>query len=66
MLWTNQALAVHVNSPWPWAKLTNMKIRNSVLDLELTTKGDLIARINGKEVARNADRKLELPWEMFN
>ena len=60
------ALTVHVNSPWPWAKLTNIRIRNSLLDLELRTSGELIASIDGKEVARNSEWRLELPWEVFN
>jgi hypothetical protein len=65
MRWNKDALTVHVNSPWPWAKLTKMRIRDSLLDLELTTEGILIAKIDGKEAARSAERKLELPWEMF-
>ena len=60
------ALTVHVNSPWPWAKLTNIRIRNSLLDLELRTSGELIASIDGKEVARNSEWRLELRWEVFN
>ncbi len=63
--WTNEALLVHVNSPWPWAKLTNMRIRNSMLDLELTTEGSLVAKINGKEVASSAVRRVELQWSLF-
>ncbi len=63
--WTKDALTVHVNSPWPWAKLSNLRIRKSLLDLELTADGSLVAKINGKEVATSADRKVELPWEMF-
>ena len=64
--WNQEALTVHLNSPWPWARLTNLRLRNSLLDLELTVNGDLIARINGQEVAKSAERKLELPWDLFN
>ena len=39
---------------------------NSLLDLELSTSGELIASIDGKEVARNSEWRLELPWEVFN
>ena len=63
--WTKNALTVHVNSPWPWAKLSKLRIRKSLLDLELTADGTLIAKINGKEVARSADRKVELAWKLF-
>ncbi len=63
--WTRDALTVHGHSPWPWAKLSNVKIRNSMLDLELTTDGSLVARIDGNEVARSTDRKVELPWDLF-
>lgn len=61
----NDALTVHVNSPWPWAKLSNLRIRQSLLDLELTEDGKLIATINGEEAARSDDGKLVLPWELF-
>ncbi|MFM1549596.1 MAG: hypothetical protein ACKJSG_09375, partial [Lentisphaeria bacterium] len=61
----NDALTVHVNSPWPWAKLSNLRIRQSLLDLELTEDGNLIATVNGAEVARTDDGKLVLPWELF-
>jgi glycogen debranching enzyme len=63
--WTKDALTAHVNAPWPWAKLSNVRIRKSLLDLELTADGSLVARIDGKEVARSADRKAELPWDLF-
>lgn len=63
--WTNDGLTAHVNSPWPWAKLFNLRIRNSLLDLELTEDGSLVARVNGKEVGRSTDRKVKLPWEAF-
>ena len=66
MRWTNQALTAHVNSPWPRARLSNLRIRNAVLDLELAASNELVASIDGKEVARSAERKVELPWELFD
>ena len=63
--WTKDALTVDVNSPWPWVKLSNLRIRKSLLDLELTADGSLIASINGSEAARSDDGKFVLPWEMF-
>lgn len=63
--WTNEALTVEVHSPWPWAKLSNLCIRGSMLELELTAERTLIARINGAEVARTADGAAELPWTLF-
>ena len=66
MRWTREALTVHVNSPWPWARLSNIRIRNSLLEIELQEDGALIARINHEEVARSDDRKLSLPWEEFD
>jgi hypothetical protein len=63
--WTQDALTVHVNSPWPWAKLSSLKIRKSLLDLELTTEGSLVVTINGNEAARGIDGKVELAWELF-
>ena len=65
MRWTKDALTVHVNSPWPWAKLSNIRIRDSLLELDLQEDGTLIARVNDNEVARSADHRLELPWQMF-
>ena len=63
--WTHGGLTAQVHSPWPWAKLPNLSIMDSLLDLELTPDGSLVARINGKEVARSANRKVALPWEWF-
>ncbi len=63
--WTKDALTVFVNSPWPWAKLSNIRIRDTLLDLDLQADGVLVARINGKETARSDDRKLSLPWDTF-
>ena len=63
--WTDGALTVEVNSPWPWANLRNLKIRDSKLDLLLSADGDLTATVDEKEVARSSDRKLVLPWEIF-
>ena len=63
--WTKDALTAYVNSPWPWAKLRNLRFRESLLDLELMSDGSLAASINGKEVARSPDGKLELSWELF-
>ena len=63
---TNDALAAHVNSPWPCAKLSNLRIRKSLLDLELMEDGTLVARIDGKEVARSMDRSVRLPWKLFD
>ncbi len=64
--WTIEGLSVHVNSPWPWAKLSNLRFRGKVLDLELTEDGSLIAKVDSEEVARSDDRKLSLPWETFS
>lgn len=63
--WTKDALTVHVNAPWPWAKLSNLRIRGRMLALELSEDGTLVADIDGNKVARSGDRKLSLPWEMF-
>ena len=63
--WTADALTVEVNSPWPWANLRNLKIRNSNLDLVLSAEGKLSAIVDGKEVAQSSDRKMELPWGLF-
>jgi hypothetical protein len=63
--WTSTALKVQVNSPWPWANLRNLKIRDSMLDLELSADENVSAIVDGKEVAKSSDRKLELPWELF-
>ena len=63
--WTNNALTAQVSSPWPWVRLFNLRIRNSLLELESTSEGDLAARINGREVARSRERRLELPWNLF-
>ena len=63
--WTAGALKVEVNSPWPWANLRNLKVRGSKLDLLLSEDGDLTATVEEKEVARSSDRKLDLPWELF-
>jgi hypothetical protein len=64
--WTKDALTADVHSPWPWAKLSNMRIRDAVLDLELQDDGTFTATINGKEAARSDDGRLELPWGMFS
>jgi hypothetical protein len=64
--WTKDALTVDVNAPWSTAKLSNLRIRKSLLELELTEKGTLIATIDGKEAARSSDRKVELSWELFS
>ena len=37
--WTKDALTAYVNSPWPWAKLRNLRFRESLLDLELMSDG---------------------------
>ena len=63
--WTARALTVEVNAPWPWANLRNLKIRDSSLDLVLSADGTLSAVVDGKEVAQRSNRKLELPWELF-
>ncbi|HCN06431.1 MAG TPA: hypothetical protein DIT01_00745 [Lentisphaeria bacterium] len=59
-------MTVYVNSPWPWVKLSNLRIRKSLLDLELTADGTLIAIVNGTETARSDDGKFVLPWELFD
>ena len=63
--WTAGALKVEVYSPWPWANLRNLKVRGSTLDLLLSADRILSATMDGTEVARSGDRKLELPWELF-
>jgi hypothetical protein len=63
--WTKDALTAHVNAPWPRAKLSKIRIRGSVLDLELREDQTVAAYINGEEAARSADRKLSLEWSMF-
>ena len=63
--WTSRALTVEVHSPWPWANLRNLKVRGSTLDLLLSADGTLSATMDGQRVARSDDRKLELPWELF-
>ena len=65
MRWTTAALTVHVNSPWPRVRLSNLRMRDSLLDLELTGEGTLVATIDGKEAARSDDRRLALAWAMF-
>ena len=64
--WTKDALTVHVNAPWPWAKLSNLRIRGSILNLELMPDASLVARINGETVAESDNRKIQLPWELFS
>jgi hypothetical protein len=56
---------VEVHSPWPWASLVNLKIRDSVLDLEFEEKGVLNVRINGREMESYPNGKAELPWNLF-
>jgi len=64
--WTKDALTAHVNAPWPWAKLSNIRIRDSLLDLELSEDKTLVAAIDGKEAARSEDGRVELPWALFS
>ena len=67
--WTAGALTVEVHSPWPWANLrnlNNLKIRDSTLDLVLSADGSVSAIIDGNEVAKSSDGKLELAWELFD
>lgn len=64
--WTAGALTVEVHSPWPWANLRNLKIRDSTLDLVLSADGSVSAIIDGNEVAKSSDGKLELAWELFD
>ena len=63
--WTAGALKVEVHSPWPWANLRNLKIRESKLDLVLSADGTLSAMVKGTEVAKSSNGNLELPWELF-
>ena len=63
--WTASALEVEAHSPWSWANLRNLKVRNSKLDLVLSADGTLSAIVDGKEVAQSSDRKLALDWELF-
>ena len=64
--WTAGALTVEVHSPWPWANLRNLKIRDSTLDLVLSADGSVSAIIDGNEVAKSSNGKLELAWELFD
>lgn len=63
--WTNQALTIDVHSPWPWMRLSNLRIRDSLLELDLQEDGTFIARIDGNQVAQSSNRKMEIPWEEF-
>lgn len=63
--WTKNALTAHVNAPWPTAKLGNLKIRGSLLELEQLKDQSLVVRINGEDVSHGEDRKVELPWSLF-
>ena len=63
--WTKDCLQLTVNSPWPWARLQKLKIRNSRLDIELNEAGELIACVNGREALRTTENSAELPWELF-
>ena len=64
--WAATALQIQVNAPWPWANLRNLKIRGSTLDLVLSADGSVSAIIDGNEVAKSSDGKLELAWELFD
>ncbi|MDP7397910.1 MAG: hypothetical protein QGF67_08895 [Lentisphaeria bacterium] len=66
MRWTKDALTAHVNAPWPTARLSNLRVRQSLLDLELTGDGTLVASIDGREAARSSDAEVTLPWELFS
>ncbi len=63
--WTEDALSVFVNSPWPWAKLSNLRVRGKMLDLDWAEDGTLLATIDGKEAARSSESRLTLPWNIF-
>lgn len=63
--WKKAGLIVEVNSPWPWVKLFNLKIRKSVLDLEFSKDGMLSAVIDGDKAIKAEGNKLELYWNMF-
>ena len=58
-------LTAHVNAPWPTAKLGNLKIRESLLELEQLKDQTPVARIDGEDVSHGEDRKVELPWSLF-
>ena len=64
--WTKEALTVFVNSPWPWAKLSNLRIRGKMLSLDWKEDGILVAEVDGKEVARSKDGRLSLSWDVFD
>jgi hypothetical protein len=42
-----------------------VRIRDSLLELDLREDGTLIAKVNGIEVARSSMHKMELSWEVF-
>ena len=63
--WTEDALSVFVNSPWPWAKLSNLRVRGKMLDLDWAEDGTLLATFDGKEAARSSESRLTLPWNIF-
>jgi hypothetical protein len=63
--WTKTGLLVEVNSPWKWVSLYNLKVRGSVLKLELSDDGILSAVINEDKVIKSTDNKLRLDWNLF-
>ena len=65
MRWTKEALTVDVNSPWPRAKLSNVRIRGKKLSLNWKKDGTLVAELDGKEIARSDDSQLSLSWDVF-
>ena len=64
--WDVDGLKVDVHAPWPRARLSNLRIRDHILDLELGPDGQLIAEIDGKEVTRGPHGSVELPWELLS
>ena len=63
--WTRDSLNVDAHLPWAWGRLMNLRIRGSVLDLELLEDGRLRVTIDGETVMTSSDGKAELGWELF-
>ena len=63
--WTADGLTVNVQSPWPWVRLRNLRMRRSVLDLEWAAEGGLSAHVDGRPVISAASGPAKLAWTLF-